>query len=356
METIKSYLFKWNNLEKVWSFNFYSYLENRQYCDCSLAAEGKFISAHKIILSGKQLQLDNASTLFVYCQLFLSACSDYFREMFELGDQQPSRIIVLADVTYEDLISVLEFAYKGEVMVKSENYERFLKVAKLLQLKGISDRTSVLPPTAPLSPPPVISLPDRSLTSEIIESSLELELPEIKTESESSPVRKGLKRKAQSIGKFPKPLFLPVLTNFCQQIMLSRKKSRQWIDERSRNAEKRWPLHLNSAASSARKSTQKKVLTVTKSSANSTPTVSFPLAKFASSHCLVLTSSSNTWRASTQSHKLPFFIYKCSILIFKKQIKVTSDCQKTNKRRKHSPNLEQSCIIEDKRECKFDYN
>jgi hypothetical protein len=48
-----SFFFKWDNFDKVLSFNFHSYFTRNLFTDVVLITELKFISAHKIVLSGE---------------------------------------------------------------------------------------------------------------------------------------------------------------------------------------------------------------------------------------------------------------------------------------------------------------
>jgi BTB/POZ domain len=129
--------------------------------------------------------------------------------MFSFGNPQQTQMVIIDQVAYEDLVSVLEFAYKGEATIKSENYYRFLKAAKFLQLKGISRTEKLLPIAAPPTPPQESALPDISLETGILEPLESFEAfvkPEPKspikvTEAKEIPEKKNLKRKAQSLGK-----------------------------------------------------------------------------------------------------------------------------------------------------------
>ena len=74
--------------------------------DVTLAAEGKHLQAHKMILS---------------------ACSDYFHSLFGVNPCQHP-IVILKDVTFEDLQVIVQFMYNGIVNVSSEKLPDILKV------------------------------------------------------------------------------------------------------------------------------------------------------------------------------------------------------------------------------------
>ena len=47
-------------------------------------------------------------------------------------------IVILKDVNYRDLSAMLHFMYQGEVNIKQEDIPSFLKVAEVLQIKGLT--------------------------------------------------------------------------------------------------------------------------------------------------------------------------------------------------------------------------
>lgn len=82
--------------------------------DVTLAVEGRFLRAHKMVLS---------------------ACSPYFQTLFtEHPDKHP--IVILKDVPYTDMRCLLDFMYRGEVSVNQDRLTAFLKVAETLRIKG----------------------------------------------------------------------------------------------------------------------------------------------------------------------------------------------------------------------------
>lgn len=168
MSTEPNFVLKWNNFGNVLSYNFYENLKSEKFCDVTLAVEGKFISAHKIILS---------------------ASSQFFEEMFNLSTER--QVIIMSDLKLKDVVNVLEFVYKGEITLGAEDLKSFMETAKVLSLRGIpkntlenADDISI----APLTPPP--SLHDSSeeeATSEAninvknfvkLEDNSEMQLPE----------------------------------------------------------------------------------------------------------------------------------------------------------------------------------
>lgn len=70
--------------------------------------------------------------------MVLSACSPYFKTLLE---ENPSKhpIIILKDVPFSHLQSILEFMYAGEVNVSEEQLSAFLKTAERLKVKGLAE-------------------------------------------------------------------------------------------------------------------------------------------------------------------------------------------------------------------------
>jgi hypothetical protein len=62
--------------------------------------------------------------------------------MFDVSKER--QLIVLSDIKIQDLKSVMEFAYKGEVIVNYKDFESFIKTAKMLQLKGITQNDELV--------------------------------------------------------------------------------------------------------------------------------------------------------------------------------------------------------------------
>ncbi|KAK6626846.1 hypothetical protein RUM44_009323 [Polyplax serrata] len=118
MGTMESeqFFLKWNNFENNLTSGFADLLKQEAMVDVTLAAEGKIIQAHKVILS---------------------ICSSYFRNMFQLNPCQHP-IVVLKDVGYQELTDMLDFMYKGEANVRQEDLPSFLKLAETLKVKGLA--------------------------------------------------------------------------------------------------------------------------------------------------------------------------------------------------------------------------
>ncbi|KAI4479986.1 hypothetical protein M0804_010725, partial [Polistes exclamans] len=85
------------------------------------------------------LFLSIAGVTFKAHKLILAACSKHFQELFEGTPPSPAGLIVILDGTSADnMRSLLEFMYRGEVHVSQDSLSSFLKAAECLQVKGLS--------------------------------------------------------------------------------------------------------------------------------------------------------------------------------------------------------------------------
>ncbi|XP_053604108.1 protein tramtrack, beta isoform-like isoform X3 [Plodia interpunctella] len=116
------YCLRWNNHQSNLLGVFSQLLHDESLVDVTLAcSEGASIRAHKVVLS---------------------ACSSYFRSLFV---DHPSRhpIVILKDVGLEELRTIVDFMYKGEVNVQYCQLPALLKTAESLQVKGLAEMTTL---------------------------------------------------------------------------------------------------------------------------------------------------------------------------------------------------------------------
>lgn len=106
----------WDNFHKNMSSGMNSLLESEELVDVTLAVEGKFLKAHKMVLS---------------------VCSPYFKELFKSNPCQHP-IVFMKDVSYVAISDLLQFMYQGEVQVSQDNLTTFIKTAEALQIKGLT--------------------------------------------------------------------------------------------------------------------------------------------------------------------------------------------------------------------------
>lgn len=70
--------------------------------------------------------------------MVLSACSPYFQALFA-NHPEKHPIVILKDVPFADMKSLIDFMYRGEVSVDQERLSAFLRVAESLRIKGLTE-------------------------------------------------------------------------------------------------------------------------------------------------------------------------------------------------------------------------
>jgi len=116
----EKFCLKWNEFESNVSHAFQDLREGRDFLDVTLACEDSQIEAHKVILS---------------------ASSKFFHSILKKNPHQHP-LLYLKGVKIEDLQSIIDFLYVGEVNVAQENLNSFLTVAEELQIKGLTQNKS----------------------------------------------------------------------------------------------------------------------------------------------------------------------------------------------------------------------
>ncbi|XP_050683074.1 zinc finger and BTB domain-containing protein 24-like isoform X1 [Leptidea sinapis] len=160
----QQYSLRWNNHQPNFISMFTTLLNTKTLVDVTLAAEGQHLQAHKVVLS---------------------ACSTYFQALFV---DNPSRhpIVILKDVTFADLRTMVDFMYYGEVNVTEEQLPQVLDTAKLLKIKGLTEM------------PDSTSLTRQNTSSEFQSPGESMESVRPSASPSSSPCRKRRRRKSSS--------------------------------------------------------------------------------------------------------------------------------------------------------------
>ncbi|XP_045606090.1 zinc finger and BTB domain-containing protein 7A isoform X4 [Procambarus clarkii] len=106
----------WNNHSTTFCHMLSQLRHKEKYTDATVACEGRFYPVHKLVLS---------------------TCSQYFEDMFEhtLGKHP---VVLLQDVRRDELEALLSYMYAGIVSVAQRDLARLIKVAELLQIKGLA--------------------------------------------------------------------------------------------------------------------------------------------------------------------------------------------------------------------------
>ncbi|KAK2702176.1 hypothetical protein QYM36_019211, partial [Artemia franciscana] len=112
----KEFCLTWNNYLDVFHGAFLSLLNSEHFTDVTLSCDSQSIKCHRLVLS---------------------CCSSYFETLL-LGISHPHPVIILKDVKFDDLLSLVKFMYVGEVTVPQAQTSSLIKVAEMLKVKGLT--------------------------------------------------------------------------------------------------------------------------------------------------------------------------------------------------------------------------
>ena len=107
---------KWNDFHSNVSKSFGLFRNEDYLHDVTLVSDDqKQVSAHMLVLS---------------------ACSEYFRDIFKLNNKPNAHPLVCLDgISSGDLKDILDYMYIGEVQIFQEDVNRFFSIAQRLKLK-----------------------------------------------------------------------------------------------------------------------------------------------------------------------------------------------------------------------------
>ncbi|KAK4312354.1 hypothetical protein Pmani_016219 [Petrolisthes manimaculis] len=105
----------WNNHSTTFCNALASLKTKERYTDATITCEGKFYPVHKIVLS---------------------TCSEYFEKIFEYTTCKHP--VIVLNIQSADLEAILSYMYDGAVNVAQTNLPQLIKVAELLQIKGLA--------------------------------------------------------------------------------------------------------------------------------------------------------------------------------------------------------------------------
>ncbi|XP_011054646.1 PREDICTED: protein tramtrack, alpha isoform isoform X1 [Acromyrmex echinatior] len=115
--SMQQFCLRWNNHQPNFISVFSNLLNNETLVDVTLAAEGRQIQAHKVVLS---------------------ACSTYFQSLFTVNPCQHP-IVILKDIKFSDLKIMVDFMYYGEVNISQDQLPSIIKTAESLKIKGLAE-------------------------------------------------------------------------------------------------------------------------------------------------------------------------------------------------------------------------
>ena len=116
---------QWNDFSDNIISAFGDLRDDTYFTDVTLVCEdGQQVDAHKVVLVSS---------------------SPFFLNLFK-RNKHSHPLVYMRGLTFESLLSVVDFLYKGEANVFQENLDSFLVIAEELQLKDSTGRTRKLIP------------------------------------------------------------------------------------------------------------------------------------------------------------------------------------------------------------------
>ena len=113
---MEKFSLKWNDFQANVTKSFSNLRRERNLFDVNLVSDSEeHIPAHRLVLS---------------------ACSDFFKNIFTKVDNH-NPLIYLAGVSSGDIQRILDYMYHGEVQVYQEDLNHFLEVAEKLKIDGV---------------------------------------------------------------------------------------------------------------------------------------------------------------------------------------------------------------------------
>jgi len=115
----QNFCLKWNQHTTNLIKNLTEMVVDQQIVDVTIAVDGSSIKAHKIVLS---------------------ACSNYFKELF-MANPCKHPIVILKDIKINEIRAIMDWMYRGEVNVAQNQLSSLLKTAEILRVKGLAEVT-----------------------------------------------------------------------------------------------------------------------------------------------------------------------------------------------------------------------
>ena len=145
---------QWNDFHDSVTSSFRNLRDDQDFTDVTFACEdGQQIEAHKVVLI---------------------ASSPFFLNLLK-RNKHPHALVYMRGVKFDDLVSMIEFLYRGEANVHQENLDSFLALSEELRLKGLrrqedakptQERKSMKEPNRVYSKPSQIHLDSKHQSSD----------------------------------------------------------------------------------------------------------------------------------------------------------------------------------------------
>lgn len=134
---MQQFCLRWNNHQPNFISVFSALLHNENLVDVTLAAEGSQLQAHKVVLSACSTYFE-VSVAGCVLTRSRSLIAVLLQTLFILNPCKHP-IVILKDVRYSDLKTLVDFMYYGEVNVSQERLPHIIKTAEMLKIKGLAE-------------------------------------------------------------------------------------------------------------------------------------------------------------------------------------------------------------------------
>jgi hypothetical protein len=111
--------FEWKEFHQDVSHSFKQIRKDLDFSDVTLVCGDEHVEAHKVVLS---------------------SASSFFKNLLK-KNRHPYPLIYFRGVMKDDIKSILDFIYLGEVSILEENLDSFLSLAKEFELRALSQNT-----------------------------------------------------------------------------------------------------------------------------------------------------------------------------------------------------------------------
>lgn len=118
MGSDQQFCLRWHNYQSNLLATLPQFLDSDNLTDVTLSAGGRSIRAHKVVLS---------------------ACSQYFNELFKVLHPIQHPVVVIPGTTFSDLCALVTFMYSGEVNIYQEQLQGLLSMADAMQIRGLAE-------------------------------------------------------------------------------------------------------------------------------------------------------------------------------------------------------------------------
>lgn len=115
---MEKFSLKWNDFQSNVSRTFIDLRRQSSLIDVTLVgSDQKQVRAHRLVLS---------------------ACSDFFKNIFDNINTQSNLVLYLDGVSSDELSLILDYVYQGEVQIYQDKLDRFLEISEKYQVDGLN--------------------------------------------------------------------------------------------------------------------------------------------------------------------------------------------------------------------------